>query len=110
MKKLLLALAALTTLTGCSHPATSISTAESLEIHTEDKSDEKQAYTKVHIFNGSLGGTCVRIKDWEIVRSAYGDIYGIKVWFSDESPYKGEGAFLPQGIYMLLTGECPLCY
>ena len=113
MKKLLLSIAVLFTLAGCSAPTTAHATADvsgnQAESQTEEKAEKKKTYTKVHIFDNPKGGLCVRIKDWEFARASYGSIYGVKVWFSDDSGYKGGQAFLPQGTYMLLDGECPLC-
>ena len=110
MKKLLLAIAVLFTLAGCSAPTdtASASAPEQSEVSAEKEAKPKWVYTKVHIFDGPKGGTCVRIKSWDFVSGALG-IYGVSVQFSDETIFKGGKAFLPQGTYMLLDGRCPIC-
>lgn len=119
MKKLMLVLATVMALAGCGAADTTTPTVNKVNAasestsqvvindsgHTDEKVDVKQTYTKVHIFNGSLGGKCVRIKDWDWVQ----DGSGIKVWFSDDSIYKDGIAFMSQGTYMLIYGPCPIC-
>jgi uncharacterized protein YceK len=109
MKKLLLAIAMLFTLTGCSVQAdtASASAPEQSEVSAEEKAKPKWGYTKVHIFDGPKGGTCVRIKDWNFV--TVGSNCAIIVEFSDETIFKGGKALLPEGTYMLLDGRCPIC-
>ena len=108
MKKLLLAIAVLFTLAGCSAPTDTASAPEQSEVSAEKEAKPKWGYTKVNIFDGPKGGACVRIKDWDFA-SVSGSNCAILVYFSDETIYKGGKAFLPQGTYMLLDGKCPIC-